>query len=177
MNNSLTKASYFENLETYKPENTVMIFNPLSSDLNAMRQTLLFGGLESIAYNVNRKSSSLRLFEFGKAYTFHKKEGENHLKQYQEEDKLSLFITGNKTTQSWNSREEKTDFFNIKAYCEMILTRLGTESRQPVRFRLRRRHLPGRTDLFPKWETHCNVGDVKCKSTENHRCGTRCVLR
>lgn len=125
MNNSLTKASYFENLETYKPENTVMIFNPLSSDLNAMRQTLLFGGLESIAYNVNRKSSSLRLFEFGKAYTFHKKEGENHLKQYQEEDKLSLFITGNKTTQSWNSREEKTDFFNIKAYCEMILTRLG----------------------------------------------------
>lgn len=125
MNNSLTKASYFENLETYKPENTVMIFNPLSSDLNAMRQTLLFGGLESIAYNINRKSNSLRLFEFGKAYTFHKKDGENHLKQYQEEDKLSLFITGNKTAQSWNSREEKTDFFNLKAYCEMILARLG----------------------------------------------------
>lgn len=125
MNNSLTKASYFENLETYQPENTVMIFNPLSSDLNAMRQTLLFGGLESIAYNINRKSNSLRLFEFGKAYTFHKKEGENHLKQYQEEDKLSLFITGNKTAQSWNSREEKTDFFNLKAYCEMVLARLG----------------------------------------------------
>lgn len=125
MNNSLTKASYFENLETYKPENTVMIFNPLSSDLNAMRQTLLFGGLESIAYNINRKSNSLRLFEFGKAYTFHKKEGENHLKQYHEEDKLSLFITGNKTAQSWNSREEKTDFFNLKAYCEMVLARLG----------------------------------------------------
>lgn len=125
MNNSLTKASYFENLETYKPENTVMIFNPLSSDLNAMRQTLLFGGLESIAYNINRKSNSLRLFEFGKAYTFHKKEGENHLKQYHEEDKLSLFITGNKTAQSWNSREEKTDFFNLKACCEMVLARLG----------------------------------------------------
>lgn len=125
MNNSLTKASYFENLETYKPENTVMIFNPLSSDLNAMRQTLLFGGLESIAYNINRKNNSLRLFEFGKAYTFHKKEGENHLKQYHEEDKLSLFITGNKTAQSWNSREEKTDFFNLKAYCEMVLVRLG----------------------------------------------------
>lgn len=125
MNNSLTKASYFENLETYKPENTVMIFNPLSSDLNAMRQTLLFGGLESIAYNINRKSGNLRLFEFGKAYTFHKKDGEDHLKQYREEDKLSLFITGNKTVQSWNSREEKTDFFNLKAYCEMILARLG----------------------------------------------------
>ncbi|MDE5612176.1 MAG: phenylalanine--tRNA ligase subunit beta [Odoribacter sp.] len=125
MNNSLTKASYFENLETYKPENTVMLFNPLSSDLNAMRQSLLFGGLESIAYNINRKSNSLRLFEFGKAYTFHAKEVENHLKQYKEEDKLALFITGNKSQASWNSREEKTDFFNIKCYAEMILKRLG----------------------------------------------------
>lgn len=81
MNNSLTKASYYEHLETYRPEETVMLFNPLSSDLSAMRQSLLFGGLETIAYNINRKNSNLRLFEFGKAYTFHKKEGENHLKQ------------------------------------------------------------------------------------------------
>ena len=86
MNNSLTKASYYEHLETYRPEETVMLFNPLSSDLSAMRQSLLFGGLETIAYNINRKNSNLRLFEFGKAYTFHKKEGENHLKQYKEED-------------------------------------------------------------------------------------------
>ncbi len=125
MNNSLTKAAYFENLETYKPENTVMLYNPLSSDLNAMRQSLLFGGLESIAYNINRKSNSLRFFEFGKAYTFHAKEVENHLKQYKEEDKLALFITGNKSQASWNSREQKTDFFNIKCYAEMILKRLG----------------------------------------------------
>lgn len=125
MNNSLIKAGYFEGLETFKPENTVLLFNPLSTDLNAMRQTLVFGGLETIAYNVNRKSNSLRLFEFGKTYTFHKKEGENPLKQYHEEDKLSLFITGNKTTASWNMKEQKTDFFNIKAYSEMILTRLG----------------------------------------------------
>ena len=75
MNNSLTKASYYEHLETYRPEETVMLFNPLSSDLSAMRQSLLFGGLETIAYNINRKNSNLRLFEFGKAYTFHKKEG------------------------------------------------------------------------------------------------------
>ena len=73
MNNSLTKASYYEHLETYRPEETVMLFNPLSSDLSAMRQSLLFGGLETIAYNINRKNSNLRLFEFGKAYTFHKK--------------------------------------------------------------------------------------------------------
>lgn len=125
MNNSLTKASYFENMETYKPENTVLLFNPLSSDLNAMRQTLLFGGLETIAYNINRKNSNLRLFEFGKSYTFHQKEGDNHLRQYKEEDKLALFITGNKTQASWNSKEQKTDFFNLKCYAEMLLTRLG----------------------------------------------------
>ena len=99
MNNSLTKASYYEHLETYRPEETVMLFNPLSSDLSAMRQSLLFGGLETIAYNINRKNSNLRLFEFGKANTFHKKEGENHLKQYKEEDKLALFITGDKMEQ------------------------------------------------------------------------------
>lgn len=111
MNNSLTKAAYFEGLETYKPENTVMLFNPLSSDLNAMRQSLLLGGLETIAYNINRKSHNLRLFEFGKVYTFHKKEGDNHLKQYQEENRLALFISGHKNTASWNSREVSSDFF------------------------------------------------------------------
>lgn len=125
MNNSLTKASYYEQSETFKPENTVMLFNPLSSDLNAMRQSLLFGGLETIAYNINRKNSSLRLFEFGKTYTYHQKEGGNPLKQYKEEDKLVLFITGNKTQASWNSKEQKTDFFNLKSYTEMILSRLG----------------------------------------------------
>jgi len=125
MNNSLTKASYFKNLETYRPENTVMLCNPLSSDLNAMRQTLLFGGLESIAYNINRKNASLQLFEFGKAYTFHRKEGENHLKQYKEEDKLALFITGSKKPASWNSQEQASDFFNLKAYTELVLKRLG----------------------------------------------------
>lgn len=128
MNNSLTKAAYFEGLETYKPENTVMLFNPLSSDLNAMRQSLLFGGLETIAYNINRKSHNLRLFEFGKVYTFHKKEGDNHLKQYQEENRLALFISGHKNTTSWNSREVSSDFFTLKAYGEMVLSRLGLQS-------------------------------------------------
>lgn len=125
MNNSLTKASYFEGLETYKPENTVMLYNPLSSDLNAMRQSLLFGGLETIAYNINRKNNSLKLYEFGKSYTFHKKEGEDHLKQYREENHLALFLTGNKTTASWNTKEARSDFFTLKAYAEMVLTRLG----------------------------------------------------
>lgn len=125
MNNSLTKAAYFEGLETYKAENSVMLFNPLSTDLNAMRQTLLFGGLETIAYNINHKCADLRLFEFGKAYTFHRKEGENHLKQYKEEDKLALFITGDKSQAAWNSKAARSDFFNLKSYVEMILSRLG----------------------------------------------------
>lgn len=125
MNNSLTKASYFEKLETYKPENTVLLYNPLSSDLNAMRQSLLFGGLETIAYNINRKNGNLKLYEFGKSYTFHKKEEGNPLKQYREENQLALFISGNKTTASWNTAETRSDFFTLKAYGEMVLARLG----------------------------------------------------
>lgn len=129
MNNSLTKSSYFEELDGFNAENTVILYNPLSSDLNAMRQSLLFGGLENIAYNINRKNGNLKLYEFGKSYTFHKKESQDDpLKQYHEEDRLALFITGNKTPLSWNSKENRSDFFHLKAYCEMILNRLGIAS-------------------------------------------------
>ena len=128
MNNSLTKASYFEELSSFDPTKTVMLFNPLSADLGAMRQSLLFSGLENIAYNINRKNHNLKLFEFGKAYTFHKKEGtDDPQKQYKEENMLSLFITGSKNVTSWNAKEVKTDFFYLKAYCEMILNRLGLQ--------------------------------------------------
>ena len=126
MNNSLTRAAYFEGMETFKPENTVMLYNPLSSDLNAMRQTLLFGGLENIAHNINRKCRDLRLFEFGKAYSFRRKEDiDDPLKQYREDDRLALFVTGNKNTAAWNAKEQKTDFFHLKGYCELVLRRLG----------------------------------------------------
>lgn len=126
MNNSLTKASYFEKFECFNPERTVKLFNPLSSDLGAMRQSLLFGGLESIAYNINRKNADLRLFEFGKEYTYNKKENcDNPQKQYKEEEKLAIFITGNKSLLSWNGKEVKSDFYNLKGYCEMVMKRLG----------------------------------------------------
>lgn len=126
MNNSLTKTSYYEDFKSFDPTKTVMLFNPLSADLGAMRQSLLFGGLENIAYNINRKNHNLKLFEFGKAYTFNKKEGiDNPQKQYKEENMLSLFITGNKNITTWNAKERKTDFFYLKAYCEMVLNRLG----------------------------------------------------
>ncbi|MDR0544942.1 MAG: phenylalanine--tRNA ligase subunit beta [Odoribacteraceae bacterium] len=126
VNNSLTKAAYFEDTNAFNAENTVTLCNPLSSDLNAMRQSLLFGGLENIAYNVNRKNANLKLFEFGKAYSFHQNRlAENPLEQYREEERLALFITGNKRPVSWNAPGEKTDFFYLKGYCEMILARLG----------------------------------------------------
>ncbi len=127
MNNSLTRAAYYDGLESYKPENLVMIVNPLSSDLNAMRQSLIFGGLESIAHNINRKNPDMRFFEFGKSYTYTKREGGDPHKQYAEEEKLALFITGNKSKLSWNSPEQKSDFYNLKGYCELILKRLGFE--------------------------------------------------
>jgi len=126
MNNSLTKASYYENLKSYKEEKSVKIFNPLSQDLNGMRQTLLFGGLECVAYNTNRKNSDLRLYEFGNCYFYNgSKDTENPVKNYSEEIHLGLWLAGNKETVNWTSPEQQTNFFELKTYVENILTRLG----------------------------------------------------
>jgi phenylalanyl-tRNA synthetase beta chain len=125
MCNSLTKADYYEKLESYKPENLVNIVNPLSNDLNVMRQTLLFGGLESVAYNRNRRNLDLKLYEFGNCYNLKNTESENPLKKYNEEQHLAIFITGNKTEESWIMKEEPTSFFYLKAYVETILEKLG----------------------------------------------------
>ncbi len=130
MCNSLTKADYYNNLESYKPKNLVKIFNPLSTDLNVMRQTLLFGGLESVAYNRNRRNPDLKLYEFGNCYYLNESDSENHLKQYNEEQKLAIFITGNKTIESWINKEKTTDFFYLKSYIENILDRLGFDLNQ-----------------------------------------------
>lgn len=126
MNNSLTKASYYENLDALNVVNTVRIYNPLSSDLNAMRQSLLFGGLECVAYNINRKNADMKLYEFGKSYQhFKKEENQNPVDNYFEKEHLALFITGNKTSMNWNLKEEPSNFFHLKAYVENVLKRLG----------------------------------------------------
>ncbi|MFC2104171.1 phenylalanine--tRNA ligase subunit beta [Bacteroidota bacterium] len=125
MCNSLTKADYYNELKSYKPENLVKIFNPLSKDLNVMRQTLLFGGLESIAYNRNRRNPDLKLYEFGNNYYLTGAESEDPLKKYSEEWHLALFVTGNKTEESWIMKEEPTSFFLLKSYVENVLERLG----------------------------------------------------
>ncbi|MDR1273934.1 MAG: phenylalanine--tRNA ligase subunit beta [Odoribacteraceae bacterium] len=127
INNSLTRAAYFEGLDAFDPAGTILLHNPLSSDLNAMRRSLLFGGLENIAYNVNRKNGNLKLFEFGKSYTFLPGggDGDDPLRQYREEYRLALFVTGDKNPASWNAPAGKSDFFHLKGYCELVLERLG----------------------------------------------------
>jgi phenylalanyl-tRNA synthetase beta chain len=125
MCNSLTKADYYDNLESYKSEKLVKILNPLSNDLNVMRQTLLFGGLESILYNQNRKNTDLKLYEYGNCYSLKDSENDNPLKKYNEEQHLALLITGNKTDENWINKEEPTSFFLLKSYVENILEKLG----------------------------------------------------
>jgi len=132
LNNSLTKISYYETLEQLPLAKCVKIMNPLSSDLGVLRQTLLFGGLESIARNVNRKNSDLMFYEFGNCYHFNAsvREGndENPLRAYTEEPHLGLWLTGNKSAQSWVRKEEKTSIYQLHAYVNNILTRLGIQA-------------------------------------------------
>ena len=125
MSNSLTKSKYFDNNNYFNGNRTVKILNPLSSDLDAMRQTLLFGGLESILHNKNRKNKDLKIYEFGNIYFYDNKKTENPQHNYSQQNILALFITGNKQKVNWNLKEEKTSFFELKSYSENILIRLG----------------------------------------------------
>ena len=131
LNNSLTKVSYYETLEQLPLANCVKIMNPLSSDLGVLRQTLLFGGLESIARNANRKNSDLKFYEFGNCYHFNGtvREGNDAdpLRAYSEEPHLGLWLTGNKTALSWVRKEEKTSFYQLHAYVNNIFVRLGVD--------------------------------------------------
>ena len=128
LNNSLTKVAYYEyagNLDS-----CVKIMNPLSQDLGVMRQSLLFGGLESIQRNANRKNADLKLYEFGNCYHYNAKtaaatQGVDPLRAYTEEMHLGIWITGNKTLQSWVMKEQKSTFYELRAYVENILRRLG----------------------------------------------------
>lgn len=118
MSNSLTSKKYSESIETIKGEQNVVILNPLSADLGVMRQSLLFGGLESISHNINRKRSSLKLFEFGKTY----KKVED---KYIEEKHLAIFISGNKNEETWEGKSVSTDFFYLKSIVLNVLEKFG----------------------------------------------------
>jgi len=125
MANSLTKANYYKNKESYNEDETVTILNPLSQDLNAMRQTLLFGSLEAVIYNSNRKNSDIKLFEFGNTYKLKTAEGNNPIDKFYEEKHLSLVLSGYHDDEHWKSDKNEADFFHLKAYVELVLMRLG----------------------------------------------------
>ena len=130
LNNSLTKGAYYgEN------DHLVRIMNPLSTDLNVMRQTLLFGGLESIEHNAKRKNGNCRFFEFGNVYFFNpeKKDDENPMNAYKEEYHLGLWLTGKRVEGSWAHANEDSSFAELSAYVENILARIGVQQGMLVR--------------------------------------------
>ena len=127
LNNSLTAAAYYDGLENFKSDNLVRLMNPLSNDLNVMRQTLLFGGLESMQRNISRKFTDLRFFEFGNCYRFDadKRTEEKILSPYSESYHLALWMTGNNVASSWIEAGRPVTFYDLKAIVEHIFDRLG----------------------------------------------------
>ena len=131
LNNSLSKSSYYGD----KQDMLVKIMNPLSSDLNVMRQTLLYGGLESIEHNAKRKNGNCRFFEFGNVYFFYpeKKDEENPMNAYKEEYHLGLWLTGKRVEGSWAHANEDSSFAELSAYVENIFARIGVQQGMLVR--------------------------------------------
>ncbi len=133
MNNSLTAESYYEGLQSYPVENCVKLLNPLSNDLNVMRQTLLFGGLESLAYNINRKSDDLMMYEFGNVYNLNPQSqstAEQPLAPYHEAACLGIWLTGLMRKASWLQPAEPSSIYHIKAIVLNLLERLGISDRE-----------------------------------------------
>ncbi len=126
MNNSLTKSAYAEKLDFLNKENDVNILNPLSNDLGVMRQSLMTSGLESIIYNLNRKNTDLKFYEFGNVYALDpsKAESKNILAKYDEAKHLALFVTGNAHPETWYEEVHPVDFYFLRFYVENILKRL-----------------------------------------------------
>jgi len=144
MANSLTKAEYVSMTELLNEEHNVTMLNPLSSDLGVMRQSLLFSGLESVIYNINRKNNSLKFFEFGKTY-HHFESG------YNEQKHLTLFVTGNRAKDSWNVTQKTSDFFYLKGVVSALLQRLGIDKFKTT---------PTKNDVFSEGIT-LSLGKIK----------------
>ena len=134
LNNSLTASALYSDLETMPEQNCVRIMNPLSSDLNVMRQTLLFGGLESIARNINHKNANLKFYEFGKIYSFNPDADNTEvaLAPYTESAALALWITGDNYAGNWADKGRKSSVYDLKAAVENIFARLGISEKNVV---------------------------------------------
>ena len=126
MNNSLTKSEYYSKLKTYPEEKCVRIMNPLSSDLNVMRQTLLLNGLEVVAYNINRQITNIKTFEYGSVYSFNPETDGKTLDSYEEHTCYALFMSG-QPEKSWRTDPGKGSYFQLKGYLELLLKRFGCE--------------------------------------------------
>ncbi len=129
MSNSLTKASYYETSTSYPVDRCVKILNPLSQDLNVMRQTLLFNALEAVELNVNRRNANLKMYEVGNCYAFavEKAAEDNTLAKYEESYRIGITVTGLATQLSWNSKAEGSSFFTLRAMVEKLLKRFGID--------------------------------------------------
>ena len=129
MSNSLTKLSYYEGCSSYPAERCVRILNPLSQDLNVMRQTLLFNALEAVELNVNRRNGNLKMYEVGNCYAYaaEKASEENTLAKYEESFRIGITVTGLATQLSWNSKAETSSFFTLRAAVERLLKRFGVD--------------------------------------------------
>ena len=133
LNNSLTAESYYADLETYPLGKCVRLLNPLSNDLSVMRQTLMFGGLESLAHNINRKAADLKMYEFGNVYFFNpeaESTAEAPLAPYSEGQRLALWLTGATRAGNWNKAAEQSSVYDLRAYVEMVLQRAGIGGKQ-----------------------------------------------
>jgi phenylalanyl-tRNA synthetase beta chain len=126
MNNSLTKSDYYSKLKTFPEEKCVRIMNPLSSDLNVMRQTLLLNGLEVIAYNINRQINNIKTFEYGSVYSFNPEMDGKTLDSYEEHTCYALFMSG-QPDKSWRVDPGKGNYFQLKGYLELLLKRFGCD--------------------------------------------------
>ena len=144
MANSLTKAAYTDLSDNINEDANVAMLNPLSNDLGVMRQSLLFSGLESVSYNLNRKNNSLKFYEFGK--TYHK-----YSDKYQEDKHLTLFVTGSRTKESWKTPTSTSDFFYLKGILTSVLTRLGIQNLKTT---------PTKNDVFSEGVT-LSLGKIK----------------
>lgn len=131
MCNSLSAVSYYEGCEEFPDSRCARLLNPLSNDLCVMRQTLLFGGLESLARNINRRRPNLRLYEFGNCYFYNAEASteKSITAPYSEEKHLGLWLTGNRVTGSWAHADEKTSVYELKAYVENIFARIGVPTK------------------------------------------------
>lgn len=165
MNNSLTAVSYYADNEVYPLDRCISLMNPLSQDLGVMRQTLLYGGLESIAHNINRRSADLRLYEFGNVYfrdPAKESSKEKPLAPFSEGMRLGIWLTGNFRNASWNSTAEKASIFDLKAIVEGIFHRLG---------------IPGGLLVFNQKHTPIYSAALEISTRDGHHLATLGIVR